>query len=371
MITSPWDYASPAFDSGTDTKNLTGITVPSGKLAYSTLYYWRVRHQDNHGAWSAWSAETSFTTNSSSGDTTPPAAVSDLAATAATSASVTLTWTAPGDDGNTGTASIYDIRYSTGTITDANWGSASLCNGEPSPGAAGATQTFTIKDLSPDTTYYFAVMTADEGPNWSGLSNIASRKTDAIPPDDQPPAQPAGVSPVDGATGVSLTPTLSSSAFSDPDAGDTHAASQWQIDDDPWDFSAPAFDSGTDTTNLTSISIPSGRLTYSTLYYWRARYQDSHGAWSAWSEEAHFNTMSASADSTPPSTPSIADDGVSTTSTSELHAVWTSSDAESGIAEYLYAIGTTAGGNDVVDWTSAGTAPEKTITGLSLTLGKT
>ncbi len=482
MITSPWDYASPAFDSGTDTKNLTGITVPSGKLAYSTLYYWRVRHQDNHGAWSAWSLETSFTTVSSSGDTTPPAAVADLAATAASSTSVTLTWTAPGDDGNTGTASIYDIRYSTGTITDANWGSASLCSGEPSPGAAGATQTFTIKDLSPDTTYYFAVMTADEVSNWSGLSNIASRKTEAIPPDDQPPAQPAGVSPVDGATGVSLTPImeasafsdpdsgdthaasqwqidddpwdfsspafdsgtdttnltsitvpsgklidstlyywrvryqdqhgvwsdwsdemhftttgvpnqqpnqpdntapatgstrvsvtpiLEASAFSDPDSGDTHAASQWQIDDDPWDFSSPAFDSGTDTTNLTSISIPSGKLTYSTLYYWRVRYQDSHGAWSAWSEEAHFNTMSASADSTPPTTPSIADDGVTTTSTSELHAVWTSSDAESGIAEYLYAVGTSPGGNDVLDWTSAGAATEKTITGLSMTPGQT
>ena len=39
--------------------------------------------------------------------------------------------------------------------------------------------------------------------------------------------------------------------------------------------------------------------------------------------------------------------------------------------EYLYAVGTTAGGNDVVDWTSAGTATEKTITGLSLTPGQT
>jgi len=163
---------------------------------------------------------------------------------------------------------------------------------------------------------------------------------------------------------------MEASAFSDPDDGDSHAASQWQIDDDPWDFSSPAFDSGTDTTNLTSISVPSGKLTYSALYYWRVRYQDSHGAWSAWSEEAHFNTMSASTDSTPPTTPSVADDGVTTTSTSELHAVWTSSDAESGIVAYLYAVGTTTGGNDVLDWTSAGTATEMTITGVSLTPGE-
>lgn len=31
-------------------------------LGYSTICYWHVRHQDNHGAWSDWSAETSFTT---------------------------------------------------------------------------------------------------------------------------------------------------------------------------------------------------------------------------------------------------------------------------------------------------------------------
>ena len=170
---------------------------------------------------------------------------------------------------------------------------------------------------------------------------------------------------------MSLTPTLEASAFSDPDAGDTHAASQWQMITSPWDYQSPAFDSGTDNTNLTSISIPSGVLTISTLYYWRVRYQDNHGAWSDWSEEVRFNTMSASTDSTPPTTPSIADDGVTTTSTSELHAVWSSSDTESGIVEYSYAIGTTAGGNDVVDWTSAGTATEKTITGLSLTAGQT
>ena len=46
------------------------------------------------------------------GDTTAPAAVGNLAAGTPTSSSLTLTWTAPGDDGSTGTASSYDIRYS-------------------------------------------------------------------------------------------------------------------------------------------------------------------------------------------------------------------------------------------------------------------
>jgi len=303
-------------------------------------------------------------------DTTPPAAISNLAASGATTTSVTLTWTAPGDDGNAGTASAYDIRYSTATITEANWGSASQCSGEPAPQVAGTAQTYEVTGLSPDTTYYFAAKTADEIPNWSDLSNIASSKTQAAPLEDKPPGQPTGVSPANGASGVSLTPALGASTFSDPDSGDTHGASQWQIDDDPWDFTSPAFDSGTDTTNLTSISVPSGRLTYSKLYYWRVRYQDNYGAWSAWSEEFHFTTMSSSADSTPPTTPSVADDGVSTISTTSLHATWSASDPESGIAEYQYAIGTTADGTDVVDWTSARLATEKTITGLSLTPGQ-
>ena len=50
-------------------------------------------------------------------DTTAPAAVSNLATSSPTSSSITLSWTAPGDDGNTGTATTYDIRYRTGPST--------------------------------------------------------------------------------------------------------------------------------------------------------------------------------------------------------------------------------------------------------------
>ena len=75
-------------------------------------------------------------------------------------------------------------------------------------------------------------------------------------------------------------------------------------------------------------------------------------------------------DLTAPSTPSVTDDGIYTTNASQLHATWSSSDAQSGIAKYEYAIGTTSGGTDTLGWTSAATAVEKTITGLSLTSGK-
>ena len=97
--------------------------------------------------------------------------------------SITLNWTAPGDDEDAGQAAQYDVRYSTSPITDQNWNSASQAEGEPDPSAAGATESFTVHNLQPNTTYYFAIKTADESENWSGLSNVATVTTiDNVPP---------------------------------------------------------------------------------------------------------------------------------------------------------------------------------------------
>jgi hypothetical protein len=99
--------------------------------------------------------------------------------------SVTLNWTAPGDDGNVGQAAQYDVRYSTGPITNQNWNSAIEADGEPAPAPAGEPESFTIDGLESNTTYYFAIKTADEAGNWSGLSNVAMvTTTDNVPPGD-------------------------------------------------------------------------------------------------------------------------------------------------------------------------------------------
>lgn len=97
--------------------------------------------------------------------------------------SVTLYWTAPGDDSISGTATQYDIRYSTSTITDANWATATQVTGETAPKPAGQQETFVVRTLASNTTYYFAIKTVDEVGNWSGLSNVAIKQTsDTIPP---------------------------------------------------------------------------------------------------------------------------------------------------------------------------------------------
>jgi hypothetical protein len=99
--------------------------------------------------------------------------------------SITLNWTAPGDDGDIGIATVYDIRYSTNPINNANWNSAIQAEGEPTPKPPGQVESFTVENLNPNTTYYFAVKAADDMMNWSGLSNIAVVTTI----DNMPPAQ--------------------------------------------------------------------------------------------------------------------------------------------------------------------------------------
>ncbi len=60
-----------------------------------------------------------------------------------------------------------------------------------------------------------------------------------------------------------------------------------------------------------------------------------------------------------------------TTSTTQLSANWSAaSDPQSGITGYQYAIGTTAGGTNVVAWTALGNVLTVTKTGLSLTNGQ-
>jgi hypothetical protein len=96
---------------------------------------------------------------------------------AAQSDRVTLSFTAPGDNGSAGTATTYDVRYSTSPINAGNFAAATQAAGEPAPQAAGATEIFTVTGLAPATTYYFAIQTLDEVPNTSTLSNVINFTT--------------------------------------------------------------------------------------------------------------------------------------------------------------------------------------------------
>lgn len=88
-------------------------------------------------------------------------------------AAITLTWTAPGDDGRIGTVSSYDVRYSLDSSTVAAWSSATQATGEPAPRPSGITESFQLS-LAPGT-YWFAVRSEDDAGNQSALSNIIRR----------------------------------------------------------------------------------------------------------------------------------------------------------------------------------------------------
>jgi len=110
-------------------------------------------------------------------DATPPATISNLSVSNPTRQSLTLTWTAPADNGPEGKAASYDLRYSTAVINESNWSSATQVSGLPTPASAGTSQTFTVTGLSAGATYYFAIKSTDAAGNVSGLSNIASATT--------------------------------------------------------------------------------------------------------------------------------------------------------------------------------------------------
>lgn len=92
---------------------------------------------------------------------------------------LTLTWTAPGDDGNVGTADLYDIRWSLNPINIANWDSASVIPaiGEPTPLIAGTTQeyVFPFGTLPTETLLFFRIIAIDDALNASLLSNEVSK----------------------------------------------------------------------------------------------------------------------------------------------------------------------------------------------------
>ncbi len=92
---------------------------------------------------------------------------------------VRLTWTAPGDDGTTGQAASYDLRYSlapvSGTDTTSWWNGATPVGSLSRPKVAGSSEAFTVAGLDSGMTYYFIIRTADEVPNVSAFSNISVR----------------------------------------------------------------------------------------------------------------------------------------------------------------------------------------------------
>jgi Leucine-rich repeat (LRR) protein len=105
-------------------------------------------------------------------DHVPPSAITDLAVTNMSPTGAALTWTAPGDDADSGLATAYDLRYFGSTITELNWDSAAVVTGVAAPSPTQMPDSATVTELKRDSTYFFAIKAADESGNWSHLSNV-------------------------------------------------------------------------------------------------------------------------------------------------------------------------------------------------------
>ena len=133
-------------------------------------------------------------------------------------------------------------------------------------------------------------------PDEDGISNLDEYRGETDPvvydENDEPDA-PALYAPVNRET-VGLTPQLQIAEFYDPDFGDTHRSTQWQMirqSDDRVVLDV------TSDYMLITLPVPKMVLAEDAGYQWRARVYDNHGLASAWSSSAEFNTDIQTADS--------------------------------------------------------------------------
>jgi phosphodiesterase/alkaline phosphatase D-like protein len=172
------NFASATQFTGMPTPGTPGtvqnVTVTG--LNPGTLYYFNIKTADDAGNWSLISNTASKTT-AAAPDVVRPYAISNVSVTSVTDTTANLSWTATGDDSLTGTATRYDIRYSTSPITAGNFASATAAASPPTPTAAGTTQTFTVRGLSRQRAYYFAMKAIDDASNASDISNVANAST--------------------------------------------------------------------------------------------------------------------------------------------------------------------------------------------------
>ena len=158
-------------------KTVTGLD------AQKTYYFALKVFDDVNNA----SAMSNLASTEAPSDNVPPAAIDDLLAVSGPlEGQVTLSFTAPGDDGTVGTVVGYELRYSESFINEASWDAAEVY--APShdwvPKTAGSPESWVISGFDSSTAHYFAVISVDDAGNWSSVSNCASAGggQDRVPP---------------------------------------------------------------------------------------------------------------------------------------------------------------------------------------------
>ncbi|MBN2289767.1 MAG: DUF4091 domain-containing protein, partial [Candidatus Glassbacteria bacterium] len=138
-------------------------------LTPGVAYHLAVRARDEAWNWSEISNDLAVAVPL---DETAPAKITDLEAVPGTgNGEVILSWTAPGDDGVSGTASRYELRYSGVPVDESGWEQADSFPVLTLPDEAGTAQSYVVTGLTPGETYYFALRALDEVPQAGTVSN--------------------------------------------------------------------------------------------------------------------------------------------------------------------------------------------------------
>lgn len=122
-------------------------------------------------------------------DTTAPSAIDDLARSAGGPDWIELRFTATGDDGESGRATRFLVRFQANEAitSEADWTAARAAPGTPpAPGTGGTVHTFRVTGLAADTMYGFAIRAEDEAGNRSALAPGFTARSDApVPAPDE------------------------------------------------------------------------------------------------------------------------------------------------------------------------------------------
>jgi hypothetical protein len=240
--------------------------------------------------------------------------------------------------------------------------------------------TKTELSLTAGQTYYFSVKAV----NGAGLvGDAATSRGQTVGTTTSPPSAPAAVRDggMFGTLGTDCDQTGSTTELTcnfDPatDAECGIKGYEYAIGTTPGGTQTVAWTSLAGNAHLMYVRVQKLRLIQGQRYYFSVRAVNNAGLTGPVAS-SDGQVVVDKADSTPPTAPPAVRDGLkasiaTTTSTTQLSANWDpASDPESGIKGYQYAIGSTPGGADIINWTPPRYELSTTRSGLSLTWGHT
>lgn len=311
-LTLSWSGGDPDGDAVTSTVFLDQTTTPDTQqcstssttcsvsgLSEGTTYRWRVKAQDTHGA-ITWGPTWDFTTTGGNQPPTQPHTPWPAHQATDQPTSLTASWSAGDPDGDAVTYTVY--RDTTSPPNN------QVCNTSSTSCAFGG--------LSSNTRYYWRVKAVDDqgaitwGNTWyfdTGSPN-------------QGPNQPSNPSPANGAGNQPTSLTVSWSG-GDPDGDSVTYKVYLDTSATPSTLRC--------TTTQTQCSV--NNLQSSTLYRWRVRAEDEHGA-VTWSPTWSFTTQGTNSPPFEPSNPSPSN-GATNQATS-LTLSWSGGDPDGAIVTY-------------------------------------